>query len=457
MIKKLLKFLSFLFRELNKKERSLCYEDEIRKKYLKITTKTDSSEISDWIEIAIKKQGEFFTQNSGLYESYSAMLDEYNYYSKLRIQNFLKAKVASKENFIFTYLKKEEEREESSGIITPLLYEIRENSKAETYTGLTNQLFHWIIIFKEEIEAYYSLLVENGGRSSVELEDIFQDIKKRAKSHQINKIDTLDEIIIFEDFVGTGNSLIDKFLNTGTTLTQLKKLKELKVRIIFCFLEISQVAQNKLIDFLKCNELENTIIYEVPEDTLWFKSYEGEYAQVLKCLELKESKYSLHALVSTYLETPNNTISLFWRGNDKNWAPLFPRTNNNLLSNNEDTEYLKRTLEKYDFRKSKGLDFKDNRIKHVSPKVNLMILILLSGFEGREKRQWDDIVSDIPKIISIPKDSCYEIVDALKRAGYIQYVGDYSEIKLTKFGRSTIAGVKSIPKIDDFIDESVLI
>ncbi|WP_161951035.1 hypothetical protein, partial [Streptococcus suis] len=65
--------------------------------------------------------------------------------------------------------------------------------------------------------------------------------------------------------------------------------------------------------------------------------------------------------------------------------------------------------------------------------------------------------SDIPKIISIPKDSCYEIVDALKRAGYIQYVGDYSEIKLTKFGRSTIAGVKSIPKIDDFIDGSVLI
>ena len=203
--------------------------------------------------------------------------------------------------------------------------------------------------------------------------------------------------------------------------------------------------------------MENTIIYEVPEDTLWFNSYEGEYAQVLKCLELNESKYSLHALVSTYLETPNNTISLFWRGNDKNWAPLFPRTNNNLVSNNEDTEYLKRTLEKYDFRKSKGLDFKDNRIKHVSPKVNLMILILLSSFEGGEKRQWSDIVSDIPKIIVIPKDNDYEIVDALKRAGYIQYEGDYSEIKLTKLGRSTIAGIKSIPKIDDFVDESVLL
>ena len=56
----------------------------------------------------------FLRKNSDFDEIYFSMLDNYNYYSKNRIQDFLKYKLSDFDNYIFTYLKK---RRCESGII----------------------------------------------------------------------------------------------------------------------------------------------------------------------------------------------------------------------------------------------------------------------------------------------------------------------------------------------------
>ena len=431
------------------------FESDIKATYLNITSKPNESEISEGILDAIGKQGNFFNANDGnLYSEYKDMLDAYNYYSKVRIQNFLEEKVDKEVNFIFTYLKNEDERDESSSIIVPLLYEVRENSKSETYTGCTEKLLGHVIQFKAEMRTYQTLLSEKG--PSKELDDMYYDIRKRAKSHQIYRINSLDQIIIFEDFVGTGRSLIYKFLLRGEIFNKLIKLKSLRVKLVFLFLEISEEAKRKLDQFLLFNELNDTIFYQVPNDTGSFRTYNGNYSKLAEKLNLKESPYSLKALVSTYIETPNNTISLFWKGNQNNWQPLFPRTNKSVLVRSEELEPLRKILEEYDFRKSWGIPFIEPKIKNVSPKVNLMILMLLKYFEEK-KCEWSTALKEISRVTNISAGSCSEIFDALRRANYIKLNGDYSIIELTKLGKNTILGVKSIPKIDDFIDETVLL
>lgn len=82
--------------------------------------------------------------------------------------------------------------------------------------------------------------------------------------------------------------------------------------------------------------------------------------------------------------------------------------------------------------------------------------MLLKYFEEK-KCEWSTALKEISRVTNISAGSCSEIFDALRRANYIKLNGDYSIIELTKLGKNTILGVKSIPKIDDFIDETVLL
>lgn len=52
-----------------------------------------------------------------------------------------------------------------------------------------------MIQFKAEMRTYQTLLSEKG--PSKELDDMYYDIRKRAKSHQIYRINSLDQIIIY--------------------------------------------------------------------------------------------------------------------------------------------------------------------------------------------------------------------------------------------------------------------
>ncbi|WP_221913044.1 phosphoribosyltransferase-like protein [Streptococcus halichoeri] len=434
--------------ELNK----MYFKDEIRNEFLRITCETDETNISDGVIEAIERQGIFFGKNQSLFEEYKDMLLNYNYYTRERIEKFLLDIMVGEDYFIFTSLSKEEGRPESSSIIYPLLFNIRENSKAETFTKRTVDLFDYVIRYKEEMKAYHDLLAEEG--PSYVIEELYYDIKKRAKSYNIQRIDSLEKIIIFEDFVGIGTSLIEKFLGTDGILAKLNKIRELNIKILFLFLEISKEGKDKLDEFLHKNSFDRFISYAVPSDTQNFKTYTGNYQNLSREIGIKDAKYSLQALVSTYLETPNNTIALFWKEKQDLWKPLFTRTDAFSVYNGEDEELLQKTLDKYDFRKSRGIELPQLDLMHFNPKVTLMVLVLLQVFS--DGISWEKSINIVEAILKISKTESSEIISRLQHAKFIKFNDNISKIELTKKGKKTITEVELKPNTSDFIDESVL-
>lgn len=424
-------------------------KNKLETKYLQITQKNRNN-IDSWIKEAIDLQSTFFKKNSDFDEIYFSMLDNYNYYSKNRIQDFLKYKLSYFDNYIFTYLKKEDARAESSSMIVPLLYEIKENGRADVYNGFTETLLRDLIRFIGDHRAWAELL-EECGSPNLELDNLANEIRQTANSKNIRKYKSLKRIIIFEDFVGTGTSLVSKFLNKPEVIEYINSLKRFGIKITFLFLEISVQGEDKLQEYINQNGFTDTIDYFVPQDSTGFIGYQGDFNNLTKKLNIRDEEYSLNALVSSYLETPNNTIALFWKSNNSPWEPLFPRTNWSLLEREDDLKELEDLLEKCDFRCSKGIELstiKTNR------KINLKILVLLKHLNNVKYAQATSIVA---KILNSSSGLIHQILNALKNTGYIELDGEFSNIQLTRYGRSAIAGVSKLPKLNDFIDENALI
>lgn len=424
-------------------------KNKLETKYLQITQKNRNN-IDSWIKEAIDLQSTFFKKNSDFDEIYFSMLDNYNYYSKNRIQDFLKYKLSYFDNYIFTYLKKEDARAESSSMIVPLLYEIKENGRADVYNGFTETLLRDLIRFIGDHRAWAELLEEYGS-PNLELDNLANEIRQTANSKNIRKYKSLKRIIIFEDFVGTGTSLVSKFLNKPEVIEYINSLKRFGIKITFLFLEISVQGEDKLQEYINQNGFTDTIDYFVPQDSTGFIGYQGDFNNLTKKLNIRDEEYSLNALVSSYLETPNNTIALFWKSNNRDWEPLFPRTNWSLLEREDDLKELEDLLEKCDFRCSKGIELstiKTNR------KINLKILVLLKHLNNVKYAQATSIVA---KILNSSSGLIHQILNALKNTGYIELDGEFSNIQLTRYGRSAIAGVSKLPKLNDFIDENALI
>ena len=303
------------------------------------------------------------------------------------------------------------------------------------------------------MNAYQSLYNEYGPSKYLEKE--YNKIRNQARAQNIQRIETLEKIIIFEDFVGTGKTLIEDFLKESSVLKQLNSLKELGIRIVFLILEISEIAEQKLVGFLNDYGFNGFIEYKVPVDTRAFESYKGNYKMLSEKLDIQDSEYSLRALVSTYLETPNNTIALFWSNkSDDYWLPLFPRSDKFIVYNEEAIENLQKKLEKYDFRKSVGIGGYKKGILKLSPKVNLMVLVLLKYLKKDEA--WDTVRNIISNVFGISNHEAAEIISTLEHANFIEYNDEMSEVKLTRAGRRTISDVPKIPNISEFINESVL-
>lgn len=423
-------------------------KSKLETKYLQITQKNRDN-IDSWIRDAIDLQSNFFKKNSDFDEIYFSMLENYNYYSKNRIQDFLKHKLSSFDNYIFTYLKKEDARAESSSIITPLLYEIKENGRADVYNGFTETLLKDLIRFIGEHRAWAELL-EECGSPDLELDNLANEIRQTANSKNIRKYKSLNRIIIFEDFVGTGTSLVSKFLNKPEIIDYINSLKAFGIKITFLFLEISVQGEDKLKEYINQNGFTDTINYFVPQDSTGFIGYQGDFKSLTKKLKIRDEEYSLNALVSSYLETPNNTIALFWKSNNRDWKPLFPRTNWSLLEREDDLKELEDLLAKCDFRNSSGVQLSSIKTDR---KINLILLVLLNNLNNVAYAQATNIVA---RILHSPSGLINQILYALKNAGYIKLEGEFSNVKLTRYGKSTIAGVSKLPKWNDFIDENAL-
>jgi hypothetical protein len=153
------------------------------------------------------------------------------------------------------------------------------------------------------------------------------------------KISTSKNIVLIDDIVGTGDTLIDFVIGCKKN-KHTKNLFENK-RIYIFALAVSEKTKNRVIDDLKVlgikgefiNNLiinkafEKGFIYHEEEARIKAKNIVEKYEE----LAAPEPKYAMgyknsQALVSFYFNTPNNSLSTFWEINDeKPWVSFFPR------------------------------------------------------------------------------------------------------------------------------------
>jgi hypothetical protein len=426
--------------------------NKITYEYEKLTGK--QSPLDGKIENILEEQNLFFEQNPELLPIYLDMLGKYNYYSKENIQSFLKSALSEEEiDFVFTYLRSNNSRFESSSIIAPLLFEVEKNSRAKAYSGLTTKLFEDVIEIKQKLQKHAELRRQDG-IDIKEIKSNLEKIKQESIAKGINNYRTLKKIIIFEDFVGTGRALVEKFLSNN--IKQLKQLKKLKIDICFLILEMSSLGEQKITDFIKKNALDNINYIKLKNEG--FCSYEPDedIDKIGSKLGMKEGKYSLKALVSTYLETPNNTISYFWQENS-NWKPLFYRTNKTLVQNESELLALNNILKKYDFRKSQGVNTSNTSFdtsSSFSSKLGLMLIVLL---RDGQSSTFENVCQMGSKVFNQNKESLIELIELLHVTKYIKINSDDSStIELTEQGEYTAKSVKTEIDWKEFIDESVL-
>ena len=404
--------------------------NKITYEYEKLTGK--QSPLDGKIENILEEQNLFFEQNPELLPIYLDMLGKYNYYSKENIQSFLKSALSEEEiDFVFTYLRSNNSRFESSSIIAPLLFEVEKNSRAKAYSGLTTKLFEDVIEIKQKLQKHAELRRQDG-IDIKEIKSNLEKIKQESIAKGINNYRTLKKIIIFEDFVGTGRALVEKFLSNN--IKQLKQLKKLKIDICFLILEMSSLGEQKITDFIKKNALDNINYIKLKNEG--FCSYEPDedIDKIGSKLGMKEGKYSLKALVSTYLETPNNTISY----------------ESELLA-------LNNILKKYDFRKSQGVNTSNTSFdtsSSFSSKLGLMLIVLL---RDGQSSTFENVCQMGSKVFNQNKESLIELIELLHVTKYIKINSDDSStIELTEQGEYTAKSVKTEIDWKEFIDESVL-
>ena len=111
-------------------------------------------------------------------------------------------------------------------------------------------------------------------------------------------------------------------------------------------------------------------------------------------------------------------------------------------------------MDKYDFRKSRGIELPQTGLMHFNPKVTLMVLVLLQVFS--DGISWEKSINIVEAILKISKTESSEIISRLQHAKFIKFNDNISKIELTKKGKKTITEVELKPNTSDFIDESVL-
>lgn len=147
----------------------------------------------------------------------------------------------------------------------------------------------------------------------------------------IRQLEQIDNVVIFDDIIGSGNTLI-KFLKPHK-----EKLASTSVCVyVFCFVVLED-ALKKIKEFSKWNNIRVEIKYDSLQSKAFKKGYiynASNNDNKEKVRDHERSKKmrpvlgygNCQALVAFYRNTPNNTLPTFWWESQK-WEGLFPRDN----------------------------------------------------------------------------------------------------------------------------------
>ncbi|GAA0435403.1 hypothetical protein GCM10008983_09980 [Lentibacillus halophilus] len=144
-------------------------------------------------------------------------------------------------------------------------------------------------------------------------------------------LNRIDNIVIFDDIIGSGNTLIkfltshaEKIVTTGVKIYVFcLVILESALEQVNCFLERENINAEIKYYTIQPKAFKENYIFGGEANTKQqrFKDYK-RFKKMHNILGYENSQ----ALVAFYRNTPNNTLSAFWWLSD-NWKGLFPRNN----------------------------------------------------------------------------------------------------------------------------------
>jgi hypothetical protein len=192
---------------------------------------------------------------------------------------------------------------------------------------MTEEIFHYdyILVYKKHISSSSNNIISNLRQLGI----IYDDNLLLDKNTITNKLKN-KTIVIFDDYVGSGNTLIKNVLNDNNFETCKF------IIIAYIWQEQAVVNINKFLETYKSN---NVIIHEkgnVIERDFAKKINDTKTINYIKkiCQGLLSSRdfYGFNntgAMISLMGISPNNNISMIWRDdilvNDTKWIPLLNR------------------------------------------------------------------------------------------------------------------------------------
>lgn len=284
------------------------------------------------IEYFMENYDEWFEQiPSEIQNTVLELLSFFEYYSQSRINSYL--------HQLYFDLEKHKDYNEESTYYTPL----------KSKKGIANSSGDYLYSYRQ---------IHNISKYRI-IEDL-----KTYNETQKNKISKIQNIVIIDDYCGSGSSL-RFFIEKNIEYLIGKK-------IFYMVTYIMEESISEIEKISKDNNIKINIIFinkgvKAFENKL-FQSKKEEQRKLLqknsKKINIPDSLalgwHNSESLVSFYNDTPNNTIGLFWF-DSKNYFSLFPRDSETTHQTKRPTP---RTLkEAKDNRNNQNYDAKLRRIK----------------------------------------------------------------------------------------------
>lgn len=187
--------------------------------------------------------------------------------------------------------------------------------------------------------------------------NISSDFGHRIDNLSVENMDEIENLIFFDDIIGTGETVKKFFEKNKEKLSKVKNY-------IFC-IEVMSEALDMLNNFFNTDGFDCEIIYhnvsmKAFDEGIVFTTNREKKELALRVFE--ESLWSKgsqnimgynnsQAIISFFRNTPNNTISSFWC-NRKHWNGLFPRNNDKPAFMKKSRKNIRKNLKKAELEKN---------------------------------------------------------------------------------------------------------
>lgn len=152
-------------------------------------------------------------------------------------------------------------------------------------------------------------------------DEFYNKESKRLKAEWEERLANKNFLILFDDYAGSGNT-VKKFIK------MIRKYVNNDLIIVIYFIHLTARAETRIKNFLNQNEIRYIVGSYEKSDKFFSENTENRIQiKNFKNFDNPLGYDNTESVLTTYKNTPNNTLEMFWndRVDDGGWRALFPR------------------------------------------------------------------------------------------------------------------------------------